>query len=204
MTSLRRIWFAETTTLVARNERLLRTMRKSGCRGIYLGVESVSQGSLNGVKKGFNRTGSYPEIVQRLHDNGIAAHAGIVLGFDHDDSSTFDETLEYIFRCRFDSASIKILTPYPGTRLHDAMSTQGRIINADMDDYDEQHVVFRPKNMSPDELYAGYRRVVKEFYSMSSILRRVGANLRALGGSELWAGFANMGWRKEYYRSLGI
>ena len=74
----------------------------------------------------------------------IAAHAGIVFGFDHDDGDVFDRTLEYLARCRFNSASLKILTPYPGTALHDTMRAAGRITDTNLDNYDEQHVVYQP------------------------------------------------------------
>jgi radical SAM superfamily enzyme YgiQ (UPF0313 family) len=199
---LRRTWFAETTTMVARDERLLRTMSDAGCRGIYLGVESVTQDSLNHVKKGFNRTDGYREMVARLHGNGIAAHAGIVFGFDHDDADTFDRTLEYLAHCKFNSASLKILTPYPGTPLHDTMQREGRIFDTNTDNYDEQHVVFTPRKLGVSALLDGYRRAVRSFYSLGAIARRVAGNIPTLGLSDAWPYLANLGWRAEYFRSL--
>lgn len=204
MAPLRRTWFAETTTLVARDARLLAAMGDAGCRGIYLGVESVTQASLNHVKKGFNRADSYREIVARLADHGIAAHAGIVLGFDHDDADVFDRTLEYLATCKFNSASFKILTPYPGTPLHEAMQRDGRITDDNTDNYDEQHVVFAPRKLTPAALYDGYRRLVRQFYSLGAIARRVVRNVPALGVSDPWPYLANLGWRADYYRSLAL
>jgi radical SAM superfamily enzyme YgiQ (UPF0313 family) len=201
MIPLRRTWFAETTTMVARDEPLLRTMYRAGCRGIYLGVESVSQESLNHVKKGFNRTLGYREIVARLHDHGIAAHTGIVFGFDHDDADTFDRTLDYLERCKFNSASMKILTPYPGTPLHETMQRAGRITDANLDNYDEQHVVYRPLRLSAEALATGYRRAVRQFYSLGAIARRIAGNVPSLGLTPL-PYLANFGWRAEYLRSL--
>jgi radical SAM superfamily enzyme YgiQ (UPF0313 family) len=202
MAPLGRTWFAETTTMVARDERLLRTMHDAGCRGIYLGVESVTQDCLNRVKKGFNRASEYREVVARLHGNGIAAHAGIVFGFDHDDPDTFDRTLEYLARCKFNSASLKILTPYPGTSLHDTMQREGRIFDHNTDNYDEQHVVFTPRRLTIEQLQAGYGRAVRGFYSLGSIARRIAGNLGELGVGGAWPYLANFGWRAEYLRSL--
>lgn len=201
MAPLGRRWFAETTTMVARDPRLLRAMYDGGCRGIYLGVESVTQDSLNGVKKGFNRTLGYREMVARLHDQGIAAHAGIVFGFDHDDGDVFDRTLEYLARCRFNSASLKILTPYPGTALHDAMRAAGRITDTNLDNYDEQHVVYQPRRLTAEALLAGYQRAVRQFYRLGTIARRIAANLPTLGLAPL-PYLANLGWRAEYLRGL--
>lgn len=203
MAPLRRRWFAETTTMVARDPRLLRVMYDAGCRGIYLGVESVTQDSLNQVKKGFNRADGYRDMVARLHGHGIAAHAGIVFGFDHDDADTFDRTLEHLALCGFNSASMKILTPYPGTPLHATMAAERRIVDRNLDNYDEQHVVYQPRRLTPGALHAGYRRAVETFYSLPAIGRRVAGNLRSLRFAPL-PYLANLGWRSSYYQSLAI
>lgn len=201
---LGKTWFGEATTLVARDPRILSLLGKSGCRGLYLGIESVSQESLNKVKKGFNRTDNYAEVVKRLNDHGISAHAGIVFGFDHDDEGTFDRTLEYLYKCKFSSASFKILTPYPGTPLHDALKSQGRIKDDDMDNYDEHHIVFQPGKMSADTLQEGVRHVVREFYSLRSIGTRIARAVFEFGPVSARFQIANFGWRKDYYRDHGV
>jgi len=43
----------------------------------------------------------------------------------------------------------------------------------DWDYYDANHVVFRPKLLTPEKLLEGYHHVMKEFYSVSSIFRRL-------------------------------
>jgi len=39
--------------------------------------------------------------------------------------------------------------------------------------YDVEHVVFKPKNMTPDQLQAGLYRAWKETYRPLSILKRI-------------------------------
>jgi radical SAM superfamily enzyme YgiQ (UPF0313 family) len=201
---LRRVWFGEATTGVVRDARLLRIMSDSGCRALYLGVESVTQKSLNDVKKGWNRVAGYRDIVRRLADHGIAAHAGIVFGFDDDDESVFDRTVDYLGECGFNSASFKVLTPYPGTRLHAEMSARGRIVDHDMDHYDENHVVFEPRRMSRERLLEGFRGAARQFYSVPTIAARVldGAWRRGLWNYLPLA--ANPGWRQAYYHDLDL
>lgn len=201
---LGKTWFGEATTLVARDPKLLSLMGKSGCRGLYLGIESVSQQSLNSVKKTFNHTNNYHEVVKKLNDNGISAHAGIVLGFDHDDEGVFDRTLEYLYRCKFSSASFKILTPYPGTPLYNTLQSQGRIIDDNMDNYDEHHIVFQPAKMSVNTLHEGVRHVVREFYSLRSIGARIARSVYKFGPINARFQIANLGWRKDYYRDHGV
>ncbi len=201
---LGKTWFGQATTLVVREPKLPGLLGKSGCRGLYLGIESVSQESLNSVNKSFNQSDNYAEIVKRLNDHGISAHAGIVFGFDHDDESIFDRTLEYLYKCKFSSASFKVLTPYPGTPLHDILNSQGRIIDDDMNNYDEHHIVFRPNKMSADTLQQGIRHVVREFYSFRSIGNRIARAVFEYGPINARYQLINLGWRKDYFRDHGV
>ncbi|MDH3976642.1 MAG: B12-binding domain-containing radical SAM protein [Deltaproteobacteria bacterium] len=202
LTPLNKTWFAEATTKVTENTSLLNEMGKSGCKAIYLGIESFSQKSLNNVGKGFNKIGRYKDIVKKLGDCGIMAHAGLVLGLDGDDESTFDETLEGLYKCNFVSASIKILTPYPGTKLHHRFEKERRIFDYKLEHYDEKHVVFHPKRMTADQLYDGYKYVVSNFYSMSSIATRIKDNILMHGINPGSFSLVNFGWRKDYFSTL--
>ena len=65
-----------------------------------------------------------------------------------------------------------ILTPYPGTVLYDRMRAEGRILTDDLSKYNTAHVVFRPKGMTPDELYEGYLWMYRQVYSLRNIIRR--------------------------------
>jgi radical SAM superfamily enzyme YgiQ (UPF0313 family) len=73
-----------------------------------------------------------------------------------------------------ETATFHILTPYPGTGLHQRLSAEGRITSQDWDLYDTRHAVFRPAGMSAAALEAGYWRAYRNFYRWRSILR--GAN----------------------------
>src|SRR5208283_6081760 len=44
--------------------------------------------------------------------------AGIVFGFDQDTESIFNETLDFLETAGVQNATFNILTPYPGTTLH--------------------------------------------------------------------------------------
>ena len=66
---------------------------------------------------------------------------------------------------------INILTPFPGTRLYKRFEEEGRIIHKDWSRYDTKNVVFRPINMSPEELLAGFEKVNRSMYSFDSIYR---------------------------------
>ncbi|MCC6588059.1 MAG: DUF4070 domain-containing protein [Bryobacterales bacterium] len=76
--------------------------------------------------------------------------------------------------------SNRILTPYPGTPLFRKMDAEGRLLHQNWDLYDTAHAVFRPKNMSPEDLEAGYDWIYERLYSHSSIWKRRPADWRAV------------------------
>ena len=113
----------------------------------------------------------YDAAIRRVHDLGIMINASFVFGLDDDDPSVFDRTVEWAVSQSIETATFHIMTPYPGTALHDRVAAEGRITDTDWDHYDTRHVVYRPLRMTPLELLAGYRRAYRSFYSWSSILR---------------------------------
>jgi len=167
-------WSSQAGVNSVRDEELLEAAAGSGCRQLFLGLESISQTSVDGVHKGFNRVEEYARIIGRVHAHGIAVQAGIVFGFDEDTSDTFRQTLEFLEAAGVQNATFNMLTPYPGTPLFRRLEAEGRILTRDWLKYNGRtDVVFRPKQMSPAELLAGFQYANQRFYSLPSIARRL-------------------------------
>ena len=154
----RKWWSSQATIHAAQDDELLDAAARSGCKQLFLGLESVSQSSMKEVRKGFNRVEDYARIVKRVHAHGIAVQAGIVFGFDNDTPAIFKDTLDFLEETGVQNATFNILTPYPGTPLFQRLEAQGRILTRDWRKYNGRtDVVFQPKQMSVDELLAGFR-----------------------------------------------
>ena len=141
--------------------------------GLFIGFETLSDETLRAVGKRTNHPEEYLDVVRRIHDHGIGIDASFVFGLDGDDEGVFDRTLEFVERAKVEIAYYSILTPYPGTRLHERLTKEGRILTQDWSLYDTSHVVYRPQPFTPDQLLAGYYRVLKESFSLGSIFRRL-------------------------------
>ena len=75
---------------------------------------------------------------------------------------------------RFDVVNFNLLTPYPGTPLFDRLRDSGRLITEDWSRYQPYlDVVFRPQQMSREELLDGFRDTWRRFYRTGPILSRV-------------------------------
>ena len=185
-----KIWSAAITIDVTDDESLVREMALGGCTGVFVGFESLTGENLDDARKKTPRPDDYARRVAMLHKYGIQVNGSFVLGFDHDGPDVFEKTVDWIEKNRLECATFHILTPYPGTPLFRQMEAEGRVLHRDWSLYDTAHVVFQPKNMTPDELYAGYAWAYRRVFSHRSIWarrpERLGAVLPYLGMSYLY------------------
>jgi len=177
---LEKIWSAAVSIDVTDDPSLVREMALAGCTGVFIGFESLSNQNLADARKKTPRTEDYSRRVGILHDNGIQVNSSFVLGFDHDRKDVFERTVEWVEANRIECATFHILTPYPGTPLFAQMEREGRLLHRNWDLYDTAHVVFRPRNMAPDELAAGYAWCYRRLFSTPSIWRRRPEDWRAI------------------------
>lgn len=170
----RKWWSSQASIHAGRDDEFLQAAAHSGCKQLFLGLESISQQSMAEVNKGFNRVEEYLQIIERIHSHGIAVQARIVFGFDHDTAEIFKDTIDFLENAGVQNATFNILTPFPGTPLFRRMEAEGRILTRDWRKYNgRDDVVYQPKRMSVAELLAGFQYVNKRFYSASSIAKRL-------------------------------
>ncbi|MGB9859520.1 MAG: B12-binding domain-containing radical SAM protein, partial [Moorellaceae bacterium] len=187
-------WFSQGSLNIARDEELLRLAAESGCIGLFIGFESLSPANLQAIGKAVNRVEEYSAAIKKIHEHGIAIEGAFIFGFDEDDESIFERTVKFAQDNRLEAAQFGILTPFPGTPLREQLEREGRIINNDWAEYTISKVVFQPKRMSPETLQKGFNWAWQEFYSLSSISRRLG--LVKKHAPILWA--LNLNIRKRF------
>jgi radical SAM superfamily enzyme YgiQ (UPF0313 family) len=190
-------WYGLATTLLALDRDLLALAARSGCAGLLMGLESLCEASLAGTKKGFNDPERYREMVADLHRHRIALMGCFAFGLDGDTPDVFERTARFAVEAAIDLPRFAIVTPFPGTPLFRRLDAEGRILTRDWELYDAQHVVFRPRHMTPEELERGHERAWRQAYSLRSIASRL---LRARVDPQLTLA-ANLGYR-FYARNL--
>ncbi|HXA57358.1 MAG TPA: radical SAM protein [Candidatus Acidoferrum sp.] len=177
---LRKIWSAAVSIDVTDDPSLVRDMALAGCMGVFVGFESLSDANLADAKKKTPKTADYARRVRMLHDNGIQVNSSFVLGFDNDHKDVFVRTADWVEENHIECATFHILTPYPATPLFKQMESEGRLLHRDWSRYDTAHAVFRPKNMTPEELEQGYGWIYRRLFSHASIWRRRPDDWRAV------------------------
>jgi len=177
MKPLKQRWVAQTSIDIARDSELLRLAAESGCAGLLIGFESINTLNSGDVKK-IRKREQYEELIREIKTHGIGVHGSFIFGFDHDTPEIFDSTVAFVQRNRLEAANYCKLTPFPGTRLFDTLSDQGRILHRDWEKYDRYNIVFAPKQISAEELHRKTAESYKKTYSIPSILRRLPATLQ--------------------------
>jgi len=177
--------FARADNLV-RHPEMVEVMARSGCKTVYVGVESADERSLRDYGKRSDRA-TVEKAFDLLRRNGIQIFASYILGGLAEDAASTEATID--LACRLDSniAQFSILTPYPGTRLFEQL--QGRLLHRDWRRYDMLHVVFRHPKIPRWRLYGYLIKANVKFYTRSAearrgfrlVMRRQGVRLRHLG-----------------------
>lgn len=166
-------WNAAVSANIVNHPELLDLMKTSGCKSLFIGFESINSKSIESVHKNQNEIKEYELLIAMLHDRGIMINGSFVFGLDGDNMETFKSTMEWIVNQKIETITSHILTPYPGTIFHETMEKSGRIIDSDLSKYNTANVVFKPANMTVEELKEGYLWIYKELYSLRNIFKRM-------------------------------
>ena len=193
---LRIKWYGLSTVLLGEDDELLALAARSGCRGLLMGLESISPAALRQSRKGFNSPEDYRELVRKLHAHRIALQGCFVFGLDDDHPDVFLRTAQFAVEAKIDLPRFAVVTPFPNTGLYNRLLSEGRILTRNWELYDGQHVVFQPKNMTIDQLQRGIETAWKYAYRYTSIARRLRDNPSGFALSLT----ANLGYRFYAHR----
>ena len=172
---MNKIWITQVSLNFAYNDELLRLAHRSGCRGVFIGIESVDIDNLRNMHKRVNATAGLEGIrnaVRRIQRQGIFVAGGFIFGNDNDDVGIFSKTIDFIRWAALDAYEFQMLTPYPGTKLFKRLESENRLIyRAFPGDWDrcEDNVMFKPKRMNVVDLTRGFDRVIRTLYSRRTL-----------------------------------
>jgi radical SAM superfamily enzyme YgiQ (UPF0313 family) len=160
------------------DEQLLREMSLSGCRLVYIGVESAAESILEyyGKKVPLERL---PEIVQAAKKVGIRTVLHFMFGAPQETWETVDATIRYACATDPDYVGFNILTPYPGTQLQQDLHQRGLIPASDWGRLDQSGAAaLRTEALSAADLETALNRANRSFYLRPSVLLRTLTELR--------------------------
>ena len=163
----------EISTQIVRKFELLHLLKKAGCISVFIGFESLNEANLKSVNKYHNKIKEYKEIFTQFKKYDIKICPAFMFGFDNDDINVFSNVIDFLNTVSIQRAIFSILTPFPGTELYTKILKEKRIITNNLSLYDGAKIVFKPDNLTPDQLQEGYWRSYQELYNFKNIFKRL-------------------------------
>jgi anaerobic magnesium-protoporphyrin IX monomethyl ester cyclase len=145
---------------IIRNKDTLPRLAKSGLNWVLLGVENSSPSTLDYFKKGITPNDA-KTAVKLLRDNGIFAHAMVIIGNRKETKQSIIQLREFANDLDPDFIMFGILTPFPGTEVYAEAKLNGWIEDTNWSHYDMIHAIMPTETLSThqvqEELYSCYR-----------------------------------------------
>lgn len=201
-------WSCQISIDIARNLSMLDRLADTGCRYVLIGFESLERKNLLQMGKRWNNVaGSYPQVVRELHQRGIGVYGTFVFGYDHDTPDIIRRSVEFALEARLEIANFNPLTPTPGSALYNRLRDENRLLSPLWwldPNYRYGDPIFVPRAMTAEQLAESCFEAKKQFYTWSSIARRVFDSDRqfSLFGTSMTT-IANVISRREVYRKQG-
>src|SRR5436190_14358971 len=170
----------EASLNLAQDEELMRLMREANFQWVFIGIESPDPESLKETKKYQNTREDMLASLQRIYANAIDIFAGFIVGFDHDNVETFERQRQFITQSGIQVAMVGMLTALPRTPLYTRLAAEGRLVGDDTSDNTRLTTNVMPKQMSMEEMRAGYQGLYESLLSDRGIAERIRSKLRHL------------------------
>ncbi|HEX7511442.1 MAG TPA: beta-ketoacyl synthase N-terminal-like domain-containing protein, partial [Chitinivibrionales bacterium] len=162
---LNKKYFVSSTMALNVDSAFLDLMASAGVKNFYctLNVDPLSIKALTGGRR---ERELLIDLVKKLRDRDINFFASCALGREWDEKGIAGRIVELLDKADIHTAEFFLFTPYPGSVHWDRLTRQHRITDTDWAHYNGAHVVFKPQNMSADELNREYIAVWNDFFSM--------------------------------------
>jgi anaerobic magnesium-protoporphyrin IX monomethyl ester cyclase len=154
------------------DDELLTRLYEVGCSGLFFGVESASDQTLEVIKKGFT-TDQVVEAFDTLKGHPITTTASFMIGLPGDDAERVRDTIAFAKTLNPDFAMFSITTPYPGTELYENIDNYDiEITLNDWSKFTLTKPVVKTSALSTRDLQLWFRKAYYSFYLRFSYLTR--------------------------------
>jgi radical SAM superfamily enzyme YgiQ (UPF0313 family) len=181
ITPLKVNYIAQTDIRVAQDDELLQLAYNSGCNLMLIGFESIDSTNLRDVNQNswkLKQLDNYRDSIRKIQEHGIIVFGSFIVGFDHDNSSTFHQIRDFVKENKI-SAHFTVLTALPGSRLYKQFRSENRFSQEvywdNMSFYSLSH---DHPNLSKNEAENGIVWLYDEVYSDDVVIDRYQAMKR--------------------------
>jgi radical SAM superfamily enzyme YgiQ (UPF0313 family) len=165
-------FYTQVSINLADDDELIRLMTEAGFTSVFIGIETPNEESLKEANKRQNIHRDLVSSIRKVQKSGLEVMGGFILGFDNDPPTIFDTLVRFIEDTRVIIAMVGVLNAPPGTRLYHRLLEEGRILARFIGNNTDIYTNIVPK-MGFETLIEGYKKVIRELYSVKNYYRRV-------------------------------
>jgi anaerobic magnesium-protoporphyrin IX monomethyl ester cyclase len=157
-------WSFSRVDTIVKNPAMVARMAAAGSITVYLGIESGNTETLNSLGKNV-KAGDITRAVEILNRNGIESYGSYIIGNLNETALDVEKTIDLAVGLNTNIAQFSILTPYPGTELHEQIKNS--IFCRRWKFYDGLHLVFRHPHINRHYLQFLLIKAFVKFYRRS-------------------------------------
>jgi radical SAM superfamily enzyme YgiQ (UPF0313 family) len=178
-------FYTQASIDMVRDEELLELLRDANFFAVFLGIESPRKASLAEAQKMQNEKLDLVRAVHKIQSYNMFVSAGMIVGFDHDDPSIFEEQYDFLQQAQIPIVLVNALEAVPRTPLYSRLQAEGRLLNGSYTNaaatarYQSGVGMsnFRPLSMTEDELKQGLKWLFQRLYAPEAFAARLMGNL---------------------------
>src|SRR3954469_13385521 len=177
-------FYTQASIDMVRDEELLALLRDANFFAVFLGIETPRKASLGEAQKTQNAKLDLVRAVHTIQSYNLFISAGMIVGFDNDDPSIFEEQYEFLQEAQIPIVLVNALEAVPRTPLYNRLKAEGRLLTgqADADDTTRYKrgvgmTNFRPRHITGEELKRGLERLFQKLYAPEAFTARLLGNL---------------------------
>jgi len=182
---LRLQWYGAATFNVIANEDLVRTMARSGCRLLFVGLESFNAETLADMGKHQNVIAKVRSSLDHCRKHGILVISGLMVSPLSDSEEDIRSIPDNLTRCGLHVPTfVAFESPIPGTphfhklgRQRDPAAFMPNVLLRDLAGY---CLAVRPRKAPVDVFVAAYRDVIREVTSTGRRLTKLASDVPRL------------------------
>src|SRR5207248_155685 len=120
-------FYTQASIDMVRDDELLGLLRDANFVSVFIGIESPRKSSLAETHKTQNEKLDLVEAVHKVQSYNLFISAGMIVGFDNDDMSIFDEQYEFLQEAQIPTVMLSLLLAVPKTPLYKRLEAAGRL-----------------------------------------------------------------------------
>lgn len=170
-------WVGQATVALGSQPKVLQALADSGCKGLLIGIEGVTDEAYKAHQKQQNSAKTLRYNVKQIRAAGISVYGSMIYGLDGDTLQTAEAIEQFIDEAEIDIPGVNLLRPIPGTTLFQRLAREKRLL---FDENDPsafryswaQEIQYRPKNIKLEDFIVSYRRLTRKIYTFENALKR--------------------------------